>query len=290
MPPTGPLRSVLFVPGDKPRLLDKARTFAADAVILDLEDAVAPEEKVAARGTIRQALEAGTYGPRVVLRINAFGTGLAERDLEEALAGPVSAVCLPKVDGAADIERLVLLLRSLEAQRGWPEGQVSVLALIETAQGVLNAYSIARASERLWALCLGGEDLARDLGAVRSREGLELGYARAHLVLAARAAGCLAIDTVYTDLQDAPGLEAETRHARQLGYSGKLLIHPGQIEPVHRAFAPSTEEIAWARRVLQAFEAAIARGDGVVALDGKMIDRPVVARASEILAMTGDGP
>jgi citrate lyase subunit beta/citryl-CoA lyase len=157
--------------------------------------------------------------------------------------------------------------------------------MVETALGVLQAYDMARASPRVRALCLGGEDLARDLGAVRTSEGQELAYARAHVVLAARAAGVLAVDTVYTNLADLDGLLAEARRMRQLGYSGKLLIHPAQIEPVHRAFAPSQEEVAYARRVLEAFEAAEGRGEGVIALDGQMIDAPVVARAREVLAV-----
>jgi citrate lyase subunit beta/citryl-CoA lyase len=181
------------------------------------------------------------------------------------------------------VARLASLLAALEHERGLPSGAVGILLMVETAQGVLNAYEMACASRRVWALCLGGEDLALDLGAIRTKEGLELAYARAQTVVAARAAGALALDTVYTDLNDLDGLLAEARQARQLGYSGKLLIHPAQIEPVHRAFAPSEEEVAYARRVLAAFEAAKARGDGVLALDGSMIDAPVVARAREVL-------
>ena len=174
-------------------------------------------------------------------------------------------------------------MEGLERRQGLPAGSVGVLLMVETALGVLHAYDMARASRRVRALCLGGEDLARDLGAVRTREGLELAYARAHLVPATRAVGALAIDTIYPDLTDEAGLLAEARQARQLGYSGKLLVHPAQIEPVHRAFAPSEEEVAYARRVLETFAAAEARGDGVIALDGQMIDALVVARAREVL-------
>jgi len=174
--------------------------------------------------------------------------------------------------------------------QGLAAGALGILLMVETALGVLNAYELARSSRRVQALCLGGEDLCRDLGAVRTRDGLEIAYARAHLVHAARAAGALAIDTVFVDLADHDRLQAEARQARQLGYSGKLLIHPAQIEPVHQAFAPSAGEIAHARRVLEAFEAAQARGDGVIALDGQMIDAPVVARAREVLALAGSTP
>jgi citrate lyase subunit beta/citryl-CoA lyase len=289
--PTKPLRSILFVPGNRPRMLEKARTLPADAVILDLEDAVPPGEKTAARAMVRQALEAGPYDPQVILRVNAFPTGLAEGDLGETFVPGVDSVCLPKASTAGDVERLAVLLAALEQERGIPLGAVVVLLMVETAQGVLNAHEMACAGSgpgfgRVQALCLGGEDLAWDLGAVRTREGAEIAHARARLVLAARAAGAAAIDTVYTDLTDQEGLLAEARQARQLGYSGKLLIHPSQIEPVHRAFAPSEEEVAHARRVVAAFEAGETDGKGVVVVDGRMIDAPVVARAREVLMMT----
>ena len=262
----------------------------ADAVILDLEDGVPPGEKAAARAMVRQALESGSYGPQVILRINAPSTGLAEADLREAFAGGVAAVCLPKAETPDDVEQLASLLASLEREQGLAVGTVGILLMVETARGVLNAYELAMAGAeqggpRVQALCLGGEDLAWDLGAVRTKQGAEIAQARAQMVLAARAAGSVAIDTVYTDLADLEGLQAEARQARELGCSGKLLSQPAQIEPVHQAFAPSEEEVAHARRVLEAFEEAGTRGDGVIALDGQMIDAPVVARAREVLGL-----
>jgi citrate lyase subunit beta/citryl-CoA lyase len=234
---------------------------------------------------VRQALKTGAFGPQVILRVNAFDTGLAEADLGEAFGPGVAAACLPKAEMAEDVDRLAVLLGEHERERGLAAGSIGILLMIETALGVLNAYELSRSSTRVSALCLGGEDLARDLGAVRTGEGLEIAHARAQMVLAARAAGILAIDTIWTDLTDLNGLQSEARRARQLGYSGKLIIHPAQIEPVHQAFAPTKEEIAYACRVLEAFEAAEARGDGVIALDGQMIDAPVVARAREVLAL-----
>jgi citrate lyase subunit beta/citryl-CoA lyase len=280
-----PLRSLLFVPGNKARMLEKAYTLPADAVILDMEDAVPPAEKTMARTMVREALEKGAYTPQAIVRVNAPVTGLTEADLRGTLVAGVEAVCLPKAETAGGVERLASQLEALEKEQRLPVGAVGVLLMIETALGVLNAYQIARASPRVRALCFGGEDLSRDLGAIRTKDGLELSHARAQLVLAARAAGVLAIDTVYTDLTDPDGLLAEARQARQLGYSGKLIIHPGQIEPVHRAFSPSEEEVTYARRVLEAFEAAEAKGQGVIALDGQMIDAPVVARAREVLML-----
>jgi citrate lyase beta subunit len=278
-------------------MLERARTLPTDAVILDLEDGVPTREKEEARATVRQSLEAGPYGPTVILRVNAPASGLVEADLREAFAPGVEAVCLPKAETAGDVERLAAALSTLEQERGLPAGSVGILLMIETALGVLNAYTMASVApdgapavqgcRRVRALCLGGEDLARDLGAVRTRQGLELAHARAQLVLAARAAGTMAIDTIYTDLTDSDGLLTEALQARHLGYSGKLIIHPAQIAPVHRAFTPSVEEVTYAQRVLEAFALAEARGDGVIALDGQMIDAPVVVRAQEILAVSG---
>ena len=279
-----PLRSLLFVPGNRRRMLEKARALPADAVIFDLEDGVPPDEKPAARALVREAIEAGPYGSQVVVRINALNTGLSEADLEAVLAAGIQAVCLPKAETVEDVTRLASLLAALEEARGLPLGSVSLLLLVETALGVLNAFDMAKASERVRALCLGGEDLCLDLGALRTKEGLELAHARSQVVVSARAASVSPIDTVFTDLNDQDGLLAEARLVRQLGYSGKLLIHPRQIETVHCAFAPSDEELAYARRVVDGFEATLARGGGVFALDGKMIDAPIVARAREALA------
>lgn len=279
-----PLRTMLFVPGNKPRMLDKARTAAADAVILDLEDGVPPTEKLTARTTVRQTLEGGGFGPQVIVRINALTTGLAEDDLRSTFGPNVSAVCLPKAETGTEVLWLVSLLAEVEREHGLEDTCVDMLLMIETARGLLHAYEIASVSQRVRALCLGGEDLARDLGAMRTREGKELLFARSQMLIAARAAGVLAIDTIWTDLNDPDGLEVEAHQVRQIGYSGKLIIHPKQVEPVHRGFAPTKEEVALAQWVVQAFEEASLRGDGVVALDGQMIDAPVVARAREILA------
>jgi citrate lyase subunit beta/citryl-CoA lyase len=216
--------------------------------------------------------------------VNGPTTGLAEADLEEAFVAGVQAVCLPKAETPTGVVWLAGLLGELEGRPGRPDGPVGVFLMIETALGVLNAYALAKASPRVRGLCLGGEDLARDLGAIRTRDGAEIALARAQMVLAARAAGAMGIDTIFTDLGDLDGLLAEARTARQMGYGGKLIVHPSQIGPVRRAFAPSEPEIAYARRVLAAFEAAEARGQGVIALDGQMIDAPVVARAREIVA------
>lgn len=278
------LRSLLFVPGNRPRMLERARTLPADAVILDLEDGVPANEKERARAMVRAAFQAGDYDSPVIVRINAFDTGLSQADLEAIPEAGVQAICLPKAETPDDVQRLASAVADLEQERGLAADSVELLLMVETALGVLNAYEMAKANARVRALCIGGEDLCRDLGATRTKQGLELMHARAHVVLAARASSVLAIDTVYTDLSDQAGLLAEASFARALGYSGKMLVHPEQIATIHRAFAPGQEEVAYASRVVEEFEAGLARGEGTVALDGIMIDAPIVARAREVLA------
>jgi citrate lyase subunit beta/citryl-CoA lyase len=264
-------------------MLEKARTLPADAIILDLEDSVPVGEKQSARAMVCEALQTGTYGPEVVVRINDLSTDFGRPDLEEVLCPSVQAILLPKAQTVDDVHQVGTLVASLERQRGLCARSVRLLLLVETALGVVNAHVMATADERVSALCLGGEDLSRDMGAIRTKEGIELVHARAQVVLAARAAGVCAVDTVFTDLDDQTGLWAEAALARQLGYSGKLLIHPKQIEAVHQAFAPREEEIAYAHRVVAAFKAALEQGRGACVLDGKMIDAPIVARARELL-------
>jgi citrate lyase subunit beta/citryl-CoA lyase len=284
------LRSVLFVPGDRARMLEKARSVGADAVILDLEDGVAPENKPVARTMVADALKTAGFEPYVAVRVNGFATGLAEQDLDAIVGPEVRAVCLPKSESVEEVLRLANLLDGIERRWGMRPGSTSIMLLVETARGILNSRELATASARVVALCLGGEDLCWDLGAVRSKQGWELGHARGRLVLSARAAGVHALDTVWTDLRDEAGLAGESRRARQMGFSGKLLIHPSQIEPVTIAFTPNQAEIEHARRIVTAFQEATARGQGVVTVDGKMIDAPVVARAREVLACVGEAP
>jgi citrate lyase subunit beta/citryl-CoA lyase len=282
-----PLRTLLFVPGNKQKMLEQARTVNADAVILDLEDGVPVGEKEAARATVRRALEEGHYGPQVILRVNGFATGLTEGDLKGAFGPGVAAICLSRAEGLADTLRLAPLITEVEQIHGCEVGTVSIMAMIETARGVLHAFDLAEGCLRVRALCLDGDDLARDLGAVRTQAGEELAQARGQLVLAARAAAVLAIDTIWTDLNDMEGLRAEAQRARELGHSGKLIIHPDQVAPVHEAFTPTAKEVAHARRVVEAFDAASKRGDGVIALDGHLVHAPVVARARETLRLAG---
>lgn len=282
-----PLRTLLLVPGNKQKMLEKARTVNADAVILDLEDSVPVSEKETARATVRAALEDGGYGPQVILRVNGFATGLTEDDLKGAFGPGVAAICLPRVAGLADTLQLAPLITEIEHLHGRKVGTVSIVGMIETARGMLHAFELAEGCLRVQALCLGGEDLVCDLGAVRTQTGEELAHAQGRLILAARATAVVAIDTIWTDLSDMEGLRAQAQKARELGYSGKLIIHPDQVAPVHQAFTPTAKEVVHAQRVVEAFDAASKRGGGMITLDGHMIHGPTVARARETLKLAG---
>jgi len=282
-----PYRSWLFVPGDSARKIARAAGSGADALILDLEDAVAPEGKSAARALVAAALHEPAPMPRFV-RVNALGTGLAEADVAAlAPAGPAGWV-LPKCEGAGDVAALVRLIDRAGGDPGAP-----VLALAtETARGVLNLMRADWAHPRLAGLTWGAEDLAADLGAGSNRDatGAYAGpfrLARDLTLLAARAAGVAAVDAVFTDLTDPEGLAAEARAAAALGFDGKLAIHPAQVAVIHAAFAPDAAALDWARRVIAALDAA---GTGVARLDGRMLDRPHRLQAERILARADRPP
>jgi len=268
-------RSVLFSPGDRPELMHKAPTTGADVVVFDLEDAVTPAKKGEARTAVRDALaDLDAPDVEVCVRVSPAGRGAAA-DLDVVLDGvQPDALVVPKVEDADD----VLDPADLAAER---DADLPVLALVETAGGILHAEAIA-AAEPTDALVFGAEDLAADIGATRSEEGTEVLHAREHVVLAASAADIDAIDTVYTDFEDIEGLRNETAFARDLGYDGKLAIHPAQVAPINEAFTPDSERVEWARRVLAAHEEAQTDGRGVFAVDGEMVDAPLVAQAERI--------
>jgi citrate lyase subunit beta/citryl-CoA lyase len=258
-------------------MLRKAPRSGADTVVFDLEDAVAPDRKTAAREHVRGALaELATSGDgpgvEVCVRINPVDRGAAA-DLDAVLDGvPPDALVVPKVGDAADVERVAVLAR----ERG---ETLPILALVESAAGVLHAEGIA-AADPVDALVFGAEDLAADVGATRSDEGTEVLYAREHVVLAASAAGVDAVDTVYTDFEDDAGLREATAFARDLGYDGKLAIHPAQVGPINEAFTPDPGRVEWAERVLAAREAT---DSAVFEVDGEMIDAPLIAQAERIV-------
>ncbi|AHF99181.1 citryl-CoA lyase [Halostagnicola larsenii XH-48] len=278
-------RSVLFTPGDQSELLRKAPRSGADVIVFDLEDAVSPNRKSDARAAVASVLSDSEFDPdcEVCVRVTGNSTEI-EADLEAILEADfgdplVDSVMLPKVASAEDVRSLVDRL----AEHGTT---LPVFALVENAAGVLAAPDIASVPETT-ALVFGAEDLAADIGATRTAEGTEVLYARERVVLAASAADIDAIDTVFTDFEDESGLREEAAFAVQLGYDGKLAIHPAQVDPITDAFVPSVEDLEWARAVLAAKRDADDAGRGVFEVDGEMIDAPLIARAERILERSG---
>lgn len=278
-------RALLYTPGDDPHKIQKAFSLQADCVCLDLEDGVALSRKAAAREIIPAALQSVRPGrSERLVRLNAAGSGLAAEDLQAVLPARPDGIVLPKVEGAAEIEQVSREIAAAERRLGWPEGEIALIAIVETARGIASLAEIAAASPRLQALVFGAEDLAVNLGARRSREGWEVFYARSAVVLHAAAAGLQAIDMVNVDFHDLEGLRREALQGAQMGFSGKQVIHPNQVEPVQQAFTPDETEIEEAVRLVQAFEERQKRGVGAFALDGKMVDAPTVKAAERVLA------
>jgi len=279
------LRSMLFTPGNNMRMIRKASTLNADAIILDLEDGVPMAEKERARTLVRDSIGlVGAGGAQVLVRTNAFITGLAEEDLNWTVQPGLDGVVLPKVESREEVLEADRLITALEKERGMETGSLTLVPSLESARGVLNAYEIATASKRTVALAFGALDFTRDMGTSVSREGTELFYARSRIAVVARAAGLQAIDTPWIDIADQEGLIREAKAVRQLGFRGKLVIHPSQIEPVNRVFSPSEDEIEYARKVVEAFKKAEARGVGAISLEGKMIDIANFRQAEELIA------
>lgn len=275
-------RALLFMPGDNRRMIEKASTLAVDGIIADLEDGVARDRKQMARETTVQAFQSLDFGYRErIIRLNPVRSEHFELDLEWALRAQPDALMLPKVDGRAEIEEVVQRLGNAEAEVGF----IELIAIVESARGVLELASLAAFGRPLTALAIGAEDLAGDIGATRTRSGREVLYARSALVIAASAYRLQAIDTVYTDLADGEGLKNEATEARQMGYDGKLAIHPSQVGPIQRSFLPSQEEIDRAERLVGEFEQQQADGVGAFRFEGKMVDMPMVRSARRLLAL-----
>ena len=274
------------MPGNNPGMMSDAHIYGSDALMFDLEDSVTLREKDAARLLVYHALKTIHYGDcERVVRVNPLSTPFGKEDIEAMVAAGAEVIRLPKTETAQDILDTELEIERAEKRFGIPAGQTRMMAAIEGALGVVNAYAIATASPRIVAIALGAEDYCANLKTSRSLEGSELFYARGAIVVAARAAGIDCIDTVFSDVNNEEALVRETQAIRQLGFDGKSVINPRQIKPVHRVFTPTHEEILKARRILAASEEAASRGSGVVALDGKMIDRPVVLRAERTLEL-----
>ncbi len=273
-------RSLLFVPGNNPGMVQNAGVLGADTLILDLEDAVAPREKDAARVLLAKALQTVDYcGCEIAIRINSLDS-FAQEDLAMLVKYSPDAIMVPKVNTAEDIKQVVKWLEEYEQAGQKP---VEIIALIETPMGIANCMEISGAHPRVTSLAFGAEDYTAGLGAQRTKEGQEILSARSLLSNAAAAYGKQALDTPFTDVNDDEGLVKDVALARQLGYKGKLAINPRHVEAIHAGFTPSTKEINWAKRVLDIIKEAEEQGSGVVALDGKMIDKPIVDRAKSLL-------
>ena len=279
------LRSMLFTPGNNMRMIRKTGTLGADAVILDLEDAVPMAEKETARIFVKDSVEqVGAGGLDVFVRVNARITGLTAEDLTWTVQPGLAGVVLPKTESREDVLEVDKWIGELERERGMKPGGLTLVPLLETARGVLDAKEIATASERIIALAFGAVDFTRDMLTSLSTEGTEIFYAQSHVALVARAVGLLAIDSPCIDIADSEKLVQEAQRARQLGYRGKLLIHPNQIEPVHAVFSPSEEEVAYATRVVAAFKQGEAQGLGAISFEGRMIDVANARQAEELLS------
>ena len=277
-------RSVLFMPGDSMRKISKASQMDVDSIVMDLEDSVALNNKDEARCTVNEALNTiGFGGSERLIRLNSVNTALWKDDLKVTVDSRPDGYVMPKVESAEQIQLVSHTLDEAEKAHGWPQHSIRLLVIIETARGIMDLREIAQASPRLDALMFGAEDLAGDMGARRTRAGWEVFYARSAVVTAAAAYKLQAIDMVLVDLNDLARLEKECISARELGYEGKIAIHPRQVEIINRVFAPSPEEIEQARRLIQAHDEYQAAGSGVFELDGKMVDMPMVRMAERVL-------
>ncbi|MGH6799095.1 MAG: HpcH/HpaI aldolase/citrate lyase family protein [Roseiarcus sp.] len=282
------LRSLLFVPGDSERKFARARDCGADALILDLEDSVAPAQKAAARALVAGLIDDEPKRAWFIVRVNALDTGLALDDLAAVVKPGLDALLIPKANGAADLERFGCYLDALEAKAGMAQGSVKLASVAtETAKAMFALGSYAPAHPRLIALTWGAEDLSAALGATDNKEPdgswtFPYQFARAQCLFAATAAEVVAIDTLYADFRDSEGLEEDCRRSRRDGFVGRLAIHPDQVATINRCYAPSEAEIAHARKIVAAFEAN--PGAGALGVDGKMVDVPHLKAARKTLA------
>jgi citrate lyase subunit beta/citryl-CoA lyase len=286
----GPLRTLLFAPGSDGRKLAKVASFGADAVVLDLEDAVADDEKTVARSIVREALERRGAGAPAYVRVNGADTGRLEEDVEAVVCPGLAGIMVPKVEEAATLPAVDARLGALEAELGWAGGSIALLAIVETARGIVRVDEIAeQAPPRLVTLVFGLGDFSVDIGVDISRNGDELLYARSRVVVAARAGGLDApVDGPYLDIHDLEGLDADCRRSRALGFQGRVIVYPGQVETAARAYSQvSDEEAARCRAVVEAFEAAEAAGSASIQVGGRFVDYPIYERAKRTLELAG---
>ncbi len=282
-------RSWMFVPGHRQRMIEKALGLNADAIMLDIEDGVAPNEKDTARKFIAEGLgrERTPNSPTRFVRINSIGHARMDVDLDAVVRPGLAGLVLPKVETKEEVLKVERSLARRESKAKIKVGRIKLLIAIESPKGLLNAPAIAACSSRVVGLMFGAEDFGREMGLPTRREGeaQEMLYARSAMVIAAASAHVQAVDGVWVDLKDTEGLWAFAQQSRRLGFSGMSLIHPSQIDPINSVFSPTPEEIDYAEKVIGAFEEANAKGDGSIAFGGQLIDRPIVERARRTIEM-----
>ena len=276
----------MYVPGNNPSMVKDAHIFGADTVMFDLEDSVSLNEKDAARFLVFNSLKKLNYeGTEIAVRINGLDTPFGREDLEAIVRARPHIIRLPKAETAEDVKAVEKIITEIEEMEGIAVGTTKMMAAVESATGVLNSREIAVASSRLVGIAIGAEDFVTDMRTTRSLEGIELLTARSQVLLAARAAGIYALDTVFSDVNDEEGFLNEVKHIKQLGFDGKSVINPRQIDVVHAIYTPTQQEIEKSKRIIKASEEALKRGSGVVSLDGKMVDKPIIERAQRVLTL-----
>ena len=278
-------RTMLFMPGNNPGMLQNAGVLGADSIILDLEDAVSLTEKDSARILVREAIKNVDYtNVEIVVRVNPFTTDFAKQDIDVIARVKPDTLMIPKAT-EEELKAIDEMLIEIEAQEGYKKGIIKLIPIVETAYGVENVYSIIKSSDRIVAILLGGEDLTTDLGIKRTKEGEEIFYARNRVAVACTAMKVDSIDTPFTDTKDFEGLERDTFKAKSLGLTGKSAIYPRQIDTINSVYDPTPDEIKHAKTVLEAMKQAEKEGKGVFSLDGKMVDAPIINRAKNTVEL-----
>ena len=277
-------RALLYMPGDDRRKIEKSATLGVDCICMDMEDGTDINKKAEARVVISQAMKELNFGnSERCIRINSIGSGFEKDDLASALAARPDSIVVPKIETAEQVRWVSDQIESYELSNKLNLGSIRLLIGVETAKGILNLREIASADKRLEAIIFGAEDYAASVGATRTKEGIEVLYARSAVVVACAANDLQAIDMVYIDFKDTEGLRAEAEQGAGLGFSGKQVIHPNQVQVTQEAFTPSEQAIEYARRIVESFESSQKEGKGAYALDGKMIDMPLLKNAQKVL-------
>lgn len=281
-------RTVLYIPGNNPAMIQQGGVYGADSVLLDLEDAVALNKKDAARILVRNMIKLiDFYEAEVTVRVNHPDTPFGIPDLEQIVPAQPDAIRFPKIERKENLLKVIELIEKIEKENNIPVGKIKVHPMIETAVGIQNVFEIAGAHKRIDAITIGGQDLTADMGIEKTLDNIGIDYARKAVVMAAKANRIDALDTVFADVDNDEGLREETIYAKKIGFTGKAVINPRQIDIIHDVFMPKQEEIRKAVKIVKAFKENKEQGIGVFALDGKMVDAPVVTRAQHVLDLAG---